>query len=148
MAFHFHLEAILRLRRGQERMERLRLETIAAEQAHVRRRLEIITEEFLESRRAFQEQMAGEKLGVEVQLEAMRGDRVHAARVRLQNSILELEQLRLRQIEVYKRAQQGREMLETLRNRQFEAYRQLLSRREQQQLDDLFLMRCDLLNEQ
>jgi len=31
MAFHFPLEAILRLRRGQERMERLKLEAIASE---------------------------------------------------------------------------------------------------------------------
>jgi flagellar biosynthesis chaperone FliJ len=62
--------------------------------------------------------------------------------------ISELEEQRLNQIQAYRKARQNREMFESLRSRKFEIYRQLLSRREQQELDDLFLMRRNLLWEE
>ena len=148
MAFHFPLEAILRLRRGQERMERLKLEAIASEQAQARRQLEFITEQFFESRRRFQQQMGQDTSGSELQFEDARSDRVTAARRALRIRISELEEQRLKQVEVYMKARQSREMLENLRGRKLEVYRKLLSRREQQELDDLFLMRQDLLRDQ
>jgi flagellar export protein FliJ len=144
MAFHFSLEAILRLRRGQERMERLKLEAIASEQAQAKRQLEIMTEQFLASRRRFQEQIGQETSGSELQFEDARSDRVEAAQRALKMRISELEQRRLKQVQAYLKARQGREILENLRARKFELYRQMLSRREQQELDDLFLMRQDL----
>ncbi len=143
MAFHFTLEAILRLRRGQERVERLKLETIASEQAQARNQLENMTQQFYESRRRFQQQMGQEVFGVELQFEDGRSDRVAAARLALEMRIAALEQLRLKQMEAYTKAHQSRELLEKLRDRKFELYRQALSRREQQDLDDLFLMRRD-----
>jgi flagellar export protein FliJ len=148
MAFHFPLEAILRLRRGQERMQRLKLEAIASEQAQARRQLEFITEQFFESRRRFQQQMCQETSGSELQFEDARSDRVTAARRALRMRISELEQQRLKQVEAYMTARQSREMLENLRSRKFEVYRKLLSRREQQELDDLFLMRQDLFRDE
>ena len=148
MAFYFSLEAILRLRRGQERMERLKLEAIASEQAQARRQLEIMTEQFFESRRRFQQQMGVEKFGSELQFEDARSDRVAAARRALDLRISELEQQRLKQVEAYTKARQGREILENLRSRKFEVYRQMRSRREQQDLDDLFLMRQDLIRDE
>lgn len=141
MAFHFPLEAILRLRRGQERAERLKLEVIASEQAQARNQLENMTNEFFESRRRFQQQMGEEKFGAELQFEDARSDRVAAARRALEMRIAALEQLRLKQLAVYAKAHQSRELLDKLRERKFELYRLMLSRREQQDLDDLFLMR-------
>lgn len=144
MAFHFPLEAILRLRRGQERLERLKLEAIASELARARRQLEIMTEQFFESRRRFQQQMGQGTSGSELQFENARSVSVTAARRALNVRILELDRQRLKQVEAYMKARQGREILENLRGRKFEIYRQALSRREQQELDDLFLMRQDL----
>jgi flagellar biosynthesis chaperone FliJ len=141
MAFHFSLEAILRLRRGQERVERLKLEAIASEQAKVRKQLENMTQQFFESRRRFQQQVGHEKFGAELQFEDARSDRVAAARRALEMRVAGLELERLKQVEVYKKAHQSRELLENLRGRKFDFYRQTLSRREQQELDDLFLMR-------
>jgi len=148
MAFHFPLEGVLRLRRGQERMERLKLEAIASEQAKARRHLEIMTQQSLESRRSFQERMARETTGSEMQFEDLRVERVAFAKRALETRIVELEKMRLKQVEAYTKARQGREILENLRDKQFEVHRQLLSRREQQQLDDLFLMRRDLFHDE
>jgi flagellar biosynthesis chaperone FliJ len=141
MAFHFPLEAILRLRRGQERAERLKLEAIASEQALARNRLENMTQQFFASRRRFQQQLGDEKFGAELQFEDARSDRVAGARRTLEMRVAELEQVRLKQVGVYKKAHQSREVLENLRGRKLALYLQMLSRREQQELDDLFLMR-------
>jgi flagellar export protein FliJ len=143
MAFHFPLEAILRLRRGQERVERLKLEAIASEQSQARNRFENMTQQFFESRRRFQQQLGDEMFGAELQFEDARSDRVAAARRALEMRVAQLEQQRLNQVETYKRARQSREVLENLRGRKFALYLQMLSRREQQELDDLFLMRKD-----
>jgi flagellar biosynthesis chaperone FliJ len=148
MAFHFPFETILRLRRGEERAERLKLEAIASEQAQARSQLERMTEQFFQSRRFFQQQLTGEKFGSELQFEDARSERVAAARRALKLRISELEEQRLNQIQAYRKARQNREMFESLRSRKFEIYRQLLSRREQQELDDLFLMRRNLLWEE
>jgi flagellar export protein FliJ len=148
MAFHFPLEVILRLRRGQERLERLKLEAIASELARARRQLEIMTEQFFESRRRFQQQMGQGTSGSELQFENARSERVAAARRALNARIFELEQQRLKQVDAFMKARQGREILENLRSGKFEIYRQTLSRHEQQELDDLFLMRQDLLRDE
>jgi flagellar export protein FliJ len=148
MAFHFSLETILRLRRGQERAERLKLEAIASERARAGRQLEIMTEQFFESRRRFQQLMVQGMSGSELQFENGRAEGVAAARRALKARISELEQQWLKQVEVYKKARQSREILENLRDAKFEVYRQMLSRREQQELDALFLMRQDLFREE
>jgi flagellar export protein FliJ len=144
MAFHFSLETILRLRRGQERAERLKLEAIASERARARRQLEIMTEQFFESRRRFQQLMVQGMSGSELKFESAGSESVAAARRTLKARISELEQQRLKQVEAYMKARQSREILENLRDTKFEVYRQTQSRREQQELDALFLMRQDL----
>ncbi len=129
-------------------MERLKLEAIASEQARARMQLEGITQQFLDSRRSFQQRMGQDTSGSELQFEDLRAERVAAARRALETHIVELEKLRLRQVEIFTKARQGREILESLRDRKLQAYRQLLSRHEQQQLDDLFLMRLSVLRDE
>jgi len=143
MAFHFPLEAILRFRRGLERVERLKLETIASEQAQARRQLEMMTQQFFELRHRFQQAMRNEISGSELQFEAMQTERFALARLALRKRLTELEEQRVKQVEAYTKARQNREILENLRSGKFELYRQTLSRREQQELDDLFLVRHD-----
>jgi flagellar biosynthesis chaperone FliJ len=148
MAFHFSLEAILRLRRGLERMERLKLEAVASEQSLAKRELEIITEQFFESRRRFQERMGQETYASELQFEDARANRVAAAQHALKIRILELEQIWINQVQVYTKARQSREVLENLRDKKFEVYRKELLRHMQQELDDLFLMRQNLFRDE
>jgi len=148
MAFHFPLQAILRLRRGLERMERLKLEAIASELARAKRELEIMTEQFIDSRRKFQKRLVQEMYASELIFEDARGDRVAAAQRGLKIRIAELEQMRLRQVQIYMKAQQSREVLESLHDKKFEIYRKEMIRLEQQGLDDLFVMRKSLLRDE
>jgi flagellar biosynthesis chaperone FliJ len=85
-----------------------------------------------------------ETFGAEVQFEDARAGRAAASQSALQNRILELEQLRLKQVAAFTKARQGREVLENLREKKLGVYRQELIRREQQDLDDLFVMRQNL----
>lgn len=148
MAFHFPLQAILRLRRGLERMERLKLEAIASELARAKRELEIMTEQFIDSRRKFQKRLVQVTYASELIFEDARADRVAAAQRGLKIRIAELEQMRLKQVQIYMKAQQSREVLESLHDKKFEIYRKEMIRLEQQGLDDLFVMRKSLLRDE
>ena len=148
MAFRFPLQAILRLRRGLERMERLKLEAIASELARAKRELEIMTEQFIDSRRKFQKRLVQETYASELIFEVARADRVAAAQRGLKIRIAELEQMRLKQVQIYMKAQQSREVLESLHDKKFEIYRKEMIRLEQQGLDDLFVMRKSLLRDE
>jgi flagellar export protein FliJ len=141
MPFHFPLESVLRLRRGQERMERLKLEAVASELAQARRQLDFIAGRHLEIRRRFREQMSHETYGSELHFAEANSERLEAVRRAMEIRIAQLEQERLKQVEAYKKSRQRRETIENLREKKLEVYLQTLGRREQQGLDDLFLMR-------
>ena len=141
MAFHFSLEAVLRLRRGQERLERLKLEAILSEQAKTRARLAELTQSHFELRRHFQQELGSGLVGSELQHEAMRGAKVASLRVALRKLLAELDQQRWAQAQIFAKARQNREVLENLRLRKLNLYRIEQRRHEQQELDDLFLMR-------
>jgi flagellar export protein FliJ len=142
MAFHFSMETLLRLRHSLERKERMVLEDLARRIAAVR--AEII--ELQEERRAALTLQTGAlKSGLNASelhfaqaCEATRETRLR----RLTDQLVELEkQYRLQQV-VFLEARQKREILENLRDRQATEYRREWDRREQQGVDDLFLMRA------
>jgi flagellar export protein FliJ len=143
MAFQFPLETVLRLRRGQERLERLRLETIHSELAQTRATLEDLIEKSLELRRKVQRDLANTLSGSELQIAASQDETVALTRASLRNRIVELEQRRLAQMHVYTKVRQSRETFEKLRDNKLALYRMEQARREQQILDDLFLTRHD-----
>lgn len=141
MAFRFSLEAVLRVRRGQENAERLKLEAIASELAQAFARYQELTSNSLELLRQFQQRLAGGVAGSEMQLEVERAAIVNAACDSLRAQLLEIEKRRVAQAQIYCRARQNREIVEDLRLRKYDSYRIELGRREQKDLDDLFLMR-------
>jgi flagellar export protein FliJ len=144
MPFQFPLDSVLRLRLGQERMERLKLEAIASELAQEERQLEFITDRRLDIRRHFREQMSRETYGSELHFEETAEERMEAVRRAMEIRVAQLEQERLKQVEAYKKSRRRRETLENLREQKLSAYIQTRARREQQGLDDLFLMRQGL----
>lgn len=141
MAFRFSLQALLRLRQSYERRERLLLESLAQQLAQVRHRIEALEQAGLAAQQRLvqdlEEGMAGSEIHFEAASAGARAQR-HSA---LMRQLAELEQRHRRQQIVFRRAQQQREILENLRDRYLDVYRQTQRRREQQQLDDLFLMR-------
>jgi flagellar export protein FliJ len=141
MPFHFSLEAVLRSRRGQERMERLKLESISSELAQARARLEDMKESNLVLRRRLQQDLANTMSGSELQFEATRAARAAYAYTALRARLADLEVHRIAQLQVYMKVRQSREAFEIVLKRQLHFYRLEQSRHEQQDLDDLFLMR-------
>jgi flagellar export protein FliJ len=141
MAFHFSLEAVLRVRRGQERVERQKLEAILSEEARTWARLEEVGHRQLELRRQFQHELGSGLAGSEVQYEALREASVASLIAALRTRLAELDQQHHAQAQIFIKARQRREVLENLRLRKLDLYRIDQARREQQELDDLFLMR-------
>ena len=125
-------------------MERLKLEAILSEQARTRAILDQVTRKFFESRRRFQQDLGETLSGSELQFEALRGQGVDATRISLRRRLAELDRHRAAQMQQFLKARQTREILENLRHRKLEVYRMEQSRREQQELDDLFLMRAGM----
>lgn len=141
MAFHFSLEAVLRLRHSQERAERLKLEAIISEQAQAQSRLQEVMKKSFQIHRQFQERLGGGMAGSELQLEALREANVNLVCKRLRTLLLELDLQRVKQIQIFFRVRRSREVLESLRLRKLDLYRIEQGRREQQELDNIFLMR-------
>lgn len=141
MAFHFALEAVLRVRRSQERVERLKLESIIAEQQRAQVRLSDTILRSFEAHREFQQRLTGGVAGTEIQFEMEREARVDAVCRELRNEIAELDKKRIAQVQIYYTTRRNLEVVENLRQRKLEDYRAEQSRREQQELDAQFLLR-------
>jgi flagellar FliJ protein len=141
MAFQFSLESLLRLRHSLERKERLALEEIARRISAVRVEIADVQQE-----RRTAQQLQNAALGAGLSAaelhfaetcEASREERHR----RLTNLLVELGKVHRKQQASYLEARQAREILENLSERQEAEYRRELDRKEQQRVDDLFLMR-------
>jgi flagellar export protein FliJ len=142
MAFHFPLETLLRLRHSLERKERMTLEDLARRIAAVKL---AIAELEKERRAALALQTTGLTSGLAASemhfAQACEASRESKHR-RLTDHLVELEKLYRRQQSIFLEARQKREILENLRDRQEAEYRREVDRKEQQGVDDLFLMRA------
>jgi flagellar biosynthesis chaperone FliJ len=92
-------------------------------------------------RRHFQQELGRGLVGSELQYEAMREANVASLLAALRTRLAELGQQHWTQAQIFIMARQRREVLEHLRLRKLDLYRIDHARREQQELDDLFLMR-------
>ncbi|MBZ5503619.1 MAG: flagellar export protein FliJ [Acidobacteriia bacterium] len=140
MAFRFSLQAVLRLRASHERIERLRLLAVAAMIVRVRNELAALDRESEAARRRMHALLAGGLSGAELHFEfageRLRGDH----RRELEGRLEQLGKTQEVQRRAYHAARQKREILENLRQRKWEEYRRQQARREQQALDELFLI--------
>ena len=141
MPFHFPLSSLLRLRESLEKNELQRLQALAAQIAQVRAEIESLDIQIESSRREVLEQAAAGISGAELHIAAL-GE---FARLELRAKLIvrrdELERARQVQQARYAEARQRREILSNLQERQRSAYQHEQARREQQQVDELFLIR-------
>jgi flagellar export protein FliJ len=144
MAFHYRLESLLRLRRSLERQEELRLHSFAAVVARLRAELRQLDEGRLAQRRSAQQSLTGGGAGSMLQFEVACDAAYFAARESLQKKLEEAEKQRAEQLKIYSEARKKREILAALRGHQQEAYLLDFLRREQQRVDEAFLMRTYL----
>lgn len=140
MSFRFSLQAVLRWRESFERTERLRLEMITRELLRTRQLGDQANQDRAKALIEFQGALHRGMSSVEMQFE-LASDRARLRRIAaLRDQAANLEDLRRRQLEVFRKAQQKRKILENLRERQLAAYQVAQSRREQQEMDDRFLL--------
>ena len=141
MPFHYSLEALLRVRQIRERREEDLLGAIISKINVVQVQIENAKQGLLNSRRHLLQKMRGGVAGSELQFEVKCGAEGASYLEMLENLLQQLKKQQLEQGRVYRVARQRREILENYRERQLQTYNQMRSRKEQQRVDDLFLVR-------
>jgi len=140
MAFHFVLAPLLRLRESVERQRALRLREASVRVIQMQDRLEQL-DRFLKDSEARDEQhlRAGVK-AVELQFAVMSRGQVERLKTEWQDELRNLESARQKAAEEYQQAYRESEALETLRQQQRRQYQKEDLRRQQRDLDVVFLL--------
>jgi flagellar FliJ protein len=141
MAFEFPLETLLRLRHSYERKERLRLAEIARKIAGLRHRIAQIEAELRAAARQQASELMNGLTASEIHFAIACEQPREAQHRQFSNELVELEKEHRRQQDAYSEARRNRQILENLRERQAAEYKRGQDRRQQQAVDDLFLMR-------
>ncbi|HLI35051.1 MAG TPA: flagellar export protein FliJ [Terriglobia bacterium] len=141
MAFRFPLEAILKLRRAHERRELLRLVALSNELNYLQQQEQELIRYKRETREATESAL----------LKGMSAGEFHfmnavaSAIDKRQQAVRERKEMvtnqHLTQQALYQQTRRNRKILDNLRARQLAAYHQKQTRREQQQVDELFVLR-------
>jgi flagellar export protein FliJ len=148
MPFHFSLNGVLRLRESLEKAELQQLRAIAAAVASGRAELDSLDKNIETARRWTLDATATRGLtGAELHFEVLRDGVLQAVRSSLAEKLAGLERQREEHQLCYLHARQQREILSSLYQRQLAAYRLQQARREQQRLDELFLIRSNFTPE-
>jgi flagellar export protein FliJ len=142
MAFRFSLQSVLRLRRSIENQEEKKLMAIAAAAARVRAELQKLEEAaILQAGNQIEELSSGAALGATLRFRAECGVRRRILQDQWLKKLQELEQKRTEQTNVFLRARQKREILEGLRDRRKAEWELEITQREQELMDEAYLIR-------
>jgi flagellar export protein FliJ len=145
MAFQFALQAVLHFRKSLEHQQELRLRAANQQVARVRHLIEQVDarRQQLHSRQT--EELSSGTTAAELQFGLLCESELIRHRLVLEQELARLQQLREQQRQVFRQARRARETLEIVRDQQFRLYQKEGARREQRNLDDLFLMRREYL---
>lgn len=141
MPFRFTLEPVLTVRAGFERLERNRLLLISAALARVRESLEFLAKDYAAAHAAMLAKLAAGVPSGELELDRLLQQAIRDRRRSLQAREAEFLAKQKSQQRLYLAAKTRREILDELRSRRRAQYRAAELRREQQRLDELFLLR-------
>jgi flagellar export protein FliJ len=141
MAFRFSLQPVLRIRASFERLEQLRLLSLSAMIECVRQEIDAFDAQSLQLERELQRGLADGTPAAELQFESIRRKARSQQKQSLEDQSLELNRRRHKQQLLFQAARQKREILENFRQRKWTEYQLEQRRREQRQLDELFLLR-------
>jgi len=145
MGFTFPLHAVLHLRQSLEHQQELRLRSANQQVARVRHLLEQMD---LHRERLLllqgDELIAG-TTAAELRFSLLCDREILRHRRELEQQLVRLQQLRDQQREIFQQARRARETLESVRDRQLLMYQKQAARREQRNMDDLFLLRRSFL---
>jgi flagellar export protein FliJ len=145
MPFHFSLQAVLHFREGLEHQQELRLRAANQQVARVRHLIEQMDVRSQEIYSRQQAELGSGITAAELRFGLLCEAELLRHRRELEGELVRLQQLREKQREIYQQARRARQTLEALRDSQLAFYRKEAARREQRNLDDLFLMRREYL---
>jgi flagellar export protein FliJ len=141
MPFRFTLSTVLKLRDNLEQKEASILERRYAELAAAQGRLWEAEQNIVRAREERSEDLKQGVAAIELQLALQNETHLKRYRDALQQKLQEAQSKLREQIEIYKNARQQRDTLDQLRTQQFESYQREEAKSEQQQRDELHLMR-------
>ena len=141
MAFHFPLEVVLRFRQSVEHQQELRLRAATQHVARVRHLIEQLDQRAKEMQNRQWHELNAGTTAAELRFAFLCQSALSEQRRVLETELVRLQHLRNEQQKIYQKARRERETIASLRDRQQREYRRQAARREQRQLDDLFLLR-------
>jgi len=140
MAFRFVLAPLLRLRQSIERQRALALQEANLKVSRAQETLAQLERFLAGSAQSDSAALAAGRTAAELQFASVFRENLHRFRQELQSDVRKLELLRQQAAGEYHQAYREREVLETLRARQRRAYQQEQLRRQQQELDAVYLL--------
>ena len=141
MAFHFSLLAVLRFRQGVEHQQELLLQKAHQDAALARHGIELADACLAQMGESELQYLQSGLSGAEMHFQELRRAVLKRYRQQLESDLAEREKALAQRSRAFLEARQQREVVDTLRRRQLLAYHAEEARREQRQLDDLFLLR-------
>ena len=141
MPFRFSLQSILHYRQGIEHQQELRLRAANQQVARVRHLIEQLDLRRQELHAARGTRLSAGIMSAELRFELQCESGLMRHCGELEQQLIRLQRLRDQQFEIFRLARQSRETLDGVRDQQLQSYRKNAIRREQRELDDLFLLR-------
>ncbi|HME36526.1 MAG TPA: flagellar export protein FliJ [Candidatus Sulfotelmatobacter sp.] len=141
MAFHFPLQAVFHFRQSVEHQQELRLRAANQQVARARRVVEQLDERIGQMQLRKSQELAAGTTSAELRFALTGEAALRLQRQDAERDLLRWQTLRDQQQKIFQQARRERETLESLRDHQLHDYERAAARREQRQLDDLFLLR-------
>jgi flagellar export protein FliJ len=140
MAFHFPLQAVFHFRQSVEHQQELRLRAANQQVARVHHLLDQLDERIRQLKIRQSQELGVGTTSAELRFALLAEAAVHQQRQVAERELLRWQNLRDQQQKIFQQARRERETFESLRNHQLHEYQRNAARREQRQLDDLFLL--------
>jgi flagellar export protein FliJ len=145
MAFNFPLQAVFHFRQSVEHQQELRLRTANQQVARARRVLEQFDERIRQVQLRESQELVEGTTAAEIRFALTAKAALQLQRQDAERDLARWQDLRDQQQKIFQQARRERETFESLRDQQLRAYKRDAARREQRQLDDLFLLRQSYL---
>ena len=141
MAFHFPLQAVFHFRQSVEHQQELRLRAANQQVSKVQHLLEQLDNRILQMQLLESQELGVGTTSAELRFALGREEWLRQQRQDVERELAHWQTLRDQQQKIFQQARRERETFETLRDQQLHEYERDAARREQRQLDDLFLLR-------
>jgi len=141
MAFRFPLQAVFHFRQSIEHQQELRLRAANQLVARTRHLIEQLDTRVEEMRNRQSHELGSGTTAAELCFALECESVLLHHRQTLQGELARLQRLRDEQQKIFQQARRERETFESLRDHQFQEYERNRARREQREVDDLFLLR-------